>query len=167
MANIDRNYNWAAEPFIRSLVANNRLAQQQGYRFARVSGLQGLEDYIAQMQTATAAVCLSDISPGYTELNNTPHTRRVVTVFMMRRHAIDDMEARQRCMDEMRKLFRQFMSALFRERTRLEQGILYFDNRVQFTEIEQYFAAGCACAYFQIAYDVYTNLVYRPEEWQS
>ena len=91
----------------------------------------------------------------------------VVNVFMMRRHAIDDMEARQRCIDEMRELFRQFMSALFRERTRLEQGILYFDNRVQFTEIEQYFAAGCACAYFQIAYDVYTNLVYRPEEWQN
>ena len=98
-------------------------------------------------------------------MNNTPHTRRVKTVFLMKRHALNDMAARERCMDEMREIFRQFMSVLFKEKTRIEQGILYLDPRVQFTEIEQYFAMGCACAFFNISYDVYTNLVYRPEEW--
>ena len=167
MANIDKNYHWDAVPFFQGLVNTNKLAQQQQYRFAKVSGLQGLEEYIAQAQTAKAAVCVSDIAPGYTELNNTPHTRRVVTVFLMKRHRLNDMTARQTCMDEMRELFRQMMSALFKEKTRIEQGILYFDPRVSFTEIERYFALGTACAYFQIAYDVYTNLVYRPEEWLS
>lgn len=167
MANLEKNYNWDATSYFEDLVSRNVLAQAQGYRFARVSGLQGLEDYIATAQKVTAAVCVSDLSPGYTELNNTPHTRRVKTVFLMKRHALGDMKARQRCMDEMRELFRQMMSVLFKERTRLEQGVLYFDPRVQFTEIEQYFAMGTACAYFQIGFDVYTNLVYRPEEWLS
>ena len=59
---------------------------------------------------------------GYTELNTTPHTRRVKTVFFAMRHALDDMEARQECMDIMRELFRQFMSILIQEKTRVEAG---------------------------------------------
>ena len=58
------------------------------------------------MQSATAFVAVSDIAQGYTEINNTPHTRRVKTVFL-----------------------------------------------------------GGACAYFQIATDVYTDLRYNREEW--
>ena len=168
MANLlDKNYNWDATAYFRDLLHRNKLAREKGYRFAMVSGLAGLEEYIEQARTATAAVCISEISPGYTEMNNTPHTRRVKTVFMMKRHAINDMKARQACMDEMRELFRQMMSVLFKERTKIEQGILYLDPRVSFQEIEQYFAMGCACAYFQVAFDVYTNLVYRPEEWMN
>jgi len=162
---IEKSYAWDATAYFRELTLRNKLAQRQNYLFAQVSGLDGLEDYIATMKSSRAAVCVSDISPGYTEMNNTPHTRRVKTVFMMKRHKIGDMAARARCMDEMRELFRQFMSALFKERTRISQGFLYLDPRVQFTEIERYFAAGAACAYFQIALDTYTNLVYRDEEW--
>ncbi len=160
-----RNYNWDATGYFRHLTSRNRLAKKQGYMFASVSGLDGLEEYIATVQSSRAAVCVSDISPGYTEMNNTPHTRRVKTVFLMKRHRIGDMAARAACMDEMRELFRQFMSHLFKERTRINQGTLYLDPRVQFTEIERYFAAGAACAYFQIALDTYTDLVYRDEEW--
>lgn len=167
MVNIDKNYSWDAIPFFRDLHARNKLVKEKGYRFAVVSGLAGLEEYINQAQTAKAAICVSDISPGYTEMNNTPHTRRVKTVFMLKRHALNDMKARQACMDEMREIFRQFMSVLFKEKTRIEQGILYLDPRVQFTEIEQYFATGCACAFFQVSFDVYTNLVYRESEWLS
>lgn len=162
---LNKNYSWDAIPFFRDLHARNKLVQEKGYKFAVVSGLSGLEEYIDQAQTATAAVCVSDVSTGFTDMNNTPHTRRVKTVFLMKRHALNDMAARERCMDEMREIFRQFMTVLFKQKTRIEQGILYLDPRVQFTEIEQYFAMGCACAFFNISYDVYTNLVYRPEEW--
>ena len=121
MANLlDKNYNWDATAYFRDLLHRNKLAREKGYRFAMVSGLAGLEEYIEQARTATAAVCISEISPGYTEMNNTPHTRRVKTVFMMKRHAINDMKARQACMDEMRELFRQMMSVLFKERTKNE-----------------------------------------------
>ncbi len=162
---LEKNVSWDAAEFFRNLTAHNRLAQEKGYSFAEVSDLLGLEEYIDQMQKVKAAVCLSEISPGYTALNNTPHTRRVKTVFLIKRHAIDDMKARRQCMEELRELYRQFMSAIFKQRTMLREGLVYFDDRVQFTEIDKYFAAGCACAYFQVAYDVFTNIVYRPEEW--
>ena len=85
---------WDAAAFFERLAATNILAQKEHFIFCRVSGLEGFEEALAQMQTASAFVCVSDIADGYTELNNTPRTRRVKTVFLAMRHAAEDMEAR-------------------------------------------------------------------------
>ena len=161
------NYNWDAVPFFESLTERNILAQQEGFTFCRVSGLEGFEEALHIMQDQTAFVCVSDIAQGFTELNNSPHTRRVKTVFLAMRHGLDDMLARQECMDIMRELFRQFMSVLILERTRLEENCIYVDPRISFQEIDRYFFSGCACAYFQISVDVFTDLRYNKDEWKS
>lgn len=159
--------NWDATSFFSRLTANNLLAQKQGFAFCKVSGLKGFEDALAQMQTAVAFVCVSDNSDGYTDINNTPHTRRVKTVFMAMRHAIDNQEARLQCLDTMRELFRQFMSVLILEKTKLSESSIYLDPRVRFTEIPEYFASGCACAYFQVAVDIFTDLRLNQSEWSN
>ena len=161
------NYNWDATAFFEELSAKNKLAQAEGFTFCRVSGLEGFEEALHNMQGNTAFVCVSDISQGYTELNNSPHTRRVKTVFLAMRHALDDMTAREVCMETMRELFRQFMSCLILERTRLEENCIYLDPRISFQEIDRYFLSGCACAYFQIAVDVFTDLRYDENEWSK
>ena len=129
---------WDAAAFFERLAATNILAQKEHFIFCRVSGLEGFEEALAQMQTASAFVCVSDIADGYTELNNTPRTRRVKTVFLAMRHAAEDME---------------------------ENGI-YIGPRITFNEIDRYFFSGCACAYFQIAVDCYTDLRYNADEWK-
>jgi len=159
------NINWNATAFFERLTAQNKLAQAQHFTFHRVSGLEGFEEVLHTMQNCTAFVAVSDISQGYTELNNTPHTRRVKTVFLAMRHALDNMTARQQCMDTMRELFRQFMSVLIQERTRIETEHIYLDPRISFQEIDTYFASGCACAYFQIATDTYCDLRFNSAEW--
>ena len=156
---------WDAAQFFEDLVSKNRLARQEHFTFHRVSGLDGFEEALHSLQTTTALVAVSDISQGYTQLNNTPHTRRVKTVFMAMRHAMDDMLARQECMDIMRELFRQFMSVLVQERTLIEKQHIYLDPRISFQEIDTYFFSGCACAYFQIAVDTYTDLQFNEAEW--
>ena len=165
MNTIIKNYNWDATPFFEHLTASNLLAKQEGFSFLRVSGLEGLEEALHTLQQVAAFVAVSDIAQGYTELNNTPHTRRVKTVFICMRHALDNMMARQQCMDTMRELFRQFMSVLIQERTRIEREHIYLDPRISFNEIPQYFFSGCACAYFQVATDVFTDLRFNVEEW--
>lgn len=162
----NNNFNWDATTFFASLTAKNKFAKAQDFTFARVSGLDGFEEALAQMQCATAFVCVSDTSQGYMEINNSPHIRRVKTVFLALRHAVDDMAARQTCMDTLRELFRQFMTVLILERTRLEQQRLYLDPRIAFHEIDEYFFSGCACAYFQISVDTYTDLRYNEAEWE-
>ena len=161
------NFNWDATAYFEELSAKNKLAQAEGFTFSRVSGLEGFEEALHNMQGNTAFVCVSDIAQGFTELNNSPHTRRVKTVFLAMRHALDDMQARQECMETMRELFRQFMSSLILERTRLEQNCIYLDPRISFNEIDRYFFSGCACAYFQIAVDVFTDLRYNEREWNK
>lgn len=161
----NHNFNWNATAYFEELSAKNKLAQAEGFTFCRVSGLEGIEEALHNMQGSTAFVCVSDIAQGFTELNNSPHTRRVKTVFLAMRHALDDMQARQECMETMRELFRQFMSSLILERTRLEQNCIYLDPRISFNEIDRYFFSGCACAYFQIAVDVFTDLRYNANEW--
>lgn len=159
------NGRWDAAKFFEELTAKNHLAQNENFTFCRVSGLEGFEEALAQMQTATAFCCVSDIADGYTELNNTPRTRRIKTVFLAMRHAAEDMVIRSECMETMRELFRQFMSKLILERVKLEENCIYIDPRISFNEIDRYFFSGCACAYFQIAVDVYTDLRYNENEW--
>ena len=158
---------WDAAAFFEKLTATNRLAVAEGFTFCRVSGLEGFEEAVAQMQTANAFVCISDINDGYTELNNTPRTRRIKTVFFAMRHAAEDMAARAECIEIMRELFRQFASQLILEKVRLEQNCIYLDPRISFNEIDRYFFSGAAGAYFQIAVDVFTDLRYNPDEWNS
>ena len=158
---------WNATAFFEKLTETNRLAQQEHFRFCSVSGLQGFEEALAAMGSTTAFICVSDNSDGYTDINNSPHTRRIKTVFMAMRHALDNQDARLECLHTMRELFRQFMSVLILEKTKLQENNIYLDPRVRFTEIPQYFASGCTCAYFQIAVDIYTDLRLNPAEWST
>ena len=162
---VNTTFNWDATSFFEQLTQKNKFAQEKRFTFCRVSGLDGFEESLAKLLTKTAFVCVSDISQGFTDINNTPHTRRVKTVFLAMRHALDNMEARQRCMDTMRELFRQFMSVLILEQTKLQEHSIYIDPRITFQEIDKYFFTGCACAYFQIAIDTYTDLQYNNAEW--
>ena len=166
MKQIHKNINWDAVAFFEHLTKTNKLAQKEGFLFCRVSGLEGFEECIHALQSTANFIAVSDIAQGYTELNITPHTRRVKTVFLAMRHALDDMQARQQCMDIMRELFRQFMSVLIQEKTRVEEEHIYLDPRISFQEIDRYFLSGCACTYFQIATDIYTDLRFNAEEWE-
>lgn len=157
--------DWNASAFFEKLCAANKLAKSEGFVFTRCSGLEGFEEALNAAQSSPAFVAVSDINDGYTELNNSPRTRRIKTVFLAMRHAVDDMEARNACMDTMRELFRQFMSVLTLERVKLEQNCIYLDSRISFNEIDRYFFTGCACAYFQIAVDIFTDLRYYDDEW--
>ena len=159
--------NWNASAFFEDLTRRNKLAQEKGFRFCRVSGLDGFEEALQAMQSTTAFVCVSDLSQGFTALNNTPRTRRVKTVFLAMRCAVDDMEARQQCLDTMQELFRQFMSVLIQEETRLRERFIYLDPRITFHEIDRYFFSGATCAFFEIAIDKYTDLRFNPEEWNE
>ena len=111
---------WNAAYFFSRLLSYNKFALENGFKFARVSSLEGFEELISRALTVKAYVAVSDTSQGTFVVNNTPHTRRVKTVFMFMRHKVDDMAAREECMAKIRELFRQFMSVLLLERTRIK-----------------------------------------------
>lgn len=159
---------WDATEYFRRLTDTNRLARDYNFRFFVVSDLQGFADAINSMQETQAFVCVSDISDGALNIDNTPHIRQVKTVFLAMRHSLtapDSSAIREKCFDILRELFRQFMTVFAKESTYVGQGGLFINPTITFTEINRYFMAGCACAYFQIAVTKYANLTYNPEEW--
>lgn len=160
-------FNWDASTFFKQLLAENKLAQEYGFRFCSVSSLDGFEEALGNMQSTRAFLCVSDTANGYTELNHSPHTRRVKTVFLALRHRLEDMDARAKAFDVLREIFRQILSKIILEKTKLEQECIYLDPRIDFSEIPQYFFSGCACAHFTLAIQVYTDLRYNPDEWTS
>lgn len=161
------NYDWSAFDFFKTLTESNRLAKSVKMTAFRVSGLQQFEDALASMQYTTAFCCICDLSSGYTDLSTTPKTRRVKTVFLAMRHRIDDMAARNAAFEQLREIFRQFMTKLILEKTRLEENRLYVDTRIQFQEIPEYFFSGCACAHFSVAIDTMTDLRFNSDEWEE
>ena len=160
-------FNWDAAGFFSRLTSSNKLAARHGFRFERVSSLEGYHTLISTTLSMTACVAVSDTSEGGTELNNSPHTRRVKTVFLFMRHAANDMRARPSCLETMNELFRQFLSVLIQEKTRLAEDCIYIDPYVKFHEIDKYFYSGGACAFFQIAIDTFADLSYNPAEWNQ
>ena len=164
---MSNGFNWDAAAFFERLTKSNKLANEKNFRFQSVSSLEGFHTLISQTISMKACVAVSDTSEGGTEMNNTPHTRRVKTVFLFMRHAADRMDLRQNCLDTMNELFRQFLSVLIKEKTRLSEDCIYIDPYIKFTEIDKYFYSGGACAFFQIAIDTFTDLSYNPDEWRK
>lgn len=161
-----KSFNWDAADFFRRLTESNKLARKHGFRFCLVSSLEGFEEALANMQNTTAFVCVSDISTGSTELANSPRTTRTKTVFFAVRHKIDDMKARMEAFELQRELFRQFMSKLILESTRLAENRIFIDQKIRFSEIEKYFFSGCACSFFNISVSTYTDLRVNDDEWE-
>ena len=158
---------WDASLFFEILLSKNKLAKEFDFRFCRVSGLEGFEHALHEVQNTINFFCVSDVSDGYLDLDNTPSTRKVKTVFMAMRHEAENMNYRTYSLNVMRELFRQLMSVLIQQRTLLEEKCIYIDHRIKFNEIDRYFFSGGSCAYFQIAVDVFTNLAFNKDEWNE
>ncbi len=156
-----------ASAFFKHLTAANRLAVAHGFRCVDVSGLDEFEGALNEMQEQTPLVCVSDTSDGLISLDNAPRTQRVKTVYMFMPHPIDDNWAlhRKRCFSIMREIFRQFLSVLIRQHTRLHLDGMYLQRQITFSEIERYFFSGGACAFFEIIVDKATDLQLRHDEW--
>jgi hypothetical protein len=158
---------WSAVSFFSRLAAKNKLARQHNFIIAEVSGLQGFLDAISQAQTYPNVIAIDDTSDGYSDIANSPHSRMIKTIYTAMRHTPGDQRARRECLAIMHEIFRQFMSVIIREKTRLEEDMIYLDSRISFSEMDRYFCTGQACAFFQLTIDTDTDLVYNPDEWIS
>lgn len=159
--------DWDAGAFFSTLTKTNKLCASHDFRFVKVSGLQGLEEAISTMQNTANFVAVIDNAAGYTELQNTPHTTRVRTVFFAMRHKMDDMAARKRCMETITEIHRQFCSALLPERTRMENDRIYIDSRITLQEASQYLIPGTAICMFELSVTKYIDLSFNSDEWNT
>lgn len=158
---------WNPLAFFKGLVASNKLCQQKGFKCVAVSGLEGMEEAIARMQSTPNLVMVAENAAGFTFFDPTPHTRKIRTVFIAMRHKHDDMAARQTCMDIIFEIHRQFCSMLIREKVRLEQNTQYLNPQITLQEVDKYLIPDTAICMFELSVDTYIDLQYNESEWNT
>lgn len=158
--------NWDAPGYFRRLTDTNLLARQKGFVYRDISGLQGLEDVIKATLEDTAFVAVANGDDSIADIENSPNTHTARTVFIAMRHTPDDPAAREQAMDTILELFRQFLTHLIRERTRLDTLGIYLKPKIDIHRIPRYFATGAACIWFQIETSTPIDLRYNVNDWQ-
>ena len=156
---------WDAFAFFEGTVKQNKLCVEKNFRCMAISGLEGLEEALASMQNTPNMVMVSENAAGYTMFENTPHTRKVRTIYIAMRHKHDDMVARQRCMDIIFELHRQFCSRLIQEKVRLEQNMQFLNPKIALQEVSKYLIPDTAICMFELSVDTYIDLQYNESEW--
>ena len=58
MKQIPKNINWDATSFFERLASKNKLAKEEHFGFFRVSGLEGFEEALHNLQSTANFICV-------------------------------------------------------------------------------------------------------------
>lgn len=154
-------------PIINHFVDCNKMVRENKFEFAEVSGLEGHLDTLrsGSVSASPNLIAVDDTSEGSTMLNNQPMRRVVKLVMISMRHAAGDSTARAECFEIMHEIFRQFMSAILMKKNEWSAKGVYLHPNIAFNEMDSYYFTGAACAWFQITFDIGTDMQFRADEW--
>lgn len=137
-----------------------------GYKFARVSGLNDLEEVIENAKRETKFFAVDDSQDGVTYRGAGAgfFERRQYTVFLLHRVKYNNMDGRKVTLDEVRSVFRNILSRLIKDK----MTIPVLDvERTNFYEVPPAFAQGCSGIYFFFNVNYPVDLRYDSTEWTS
>lgn len=144
------------------------LAQQNGFRFCKVSGINGLEEAVQNLQKTNAFFAVDDVTDGSVIMKNGAfYTRKILTVILLKRFNLQKQGEFNNAMDVCRELRRQIYSRIVRDRTLPNyKDLLYVDlTQSLFRELEKATLAGCTGTYIMFNVDIPTNYCYNANEW--
>lgn len=153
--------------YMASLVEQNRLAQERGFRHRTCTGISGLQGLLDGFQSVANFVASDDITPGQTVQHGGGwFQRRSFTVFILMRYTFGDERDRQQKLDLCRTLMRQFQSRFILDEAELQSDLIYLGvDRMNTTDIGSQFLSGCTGLYFMVNVDEPVDLSYNAEEW--
>jgi len=142
------------------------LATKSSYKFARVSGVQGLEEILENSRRESRFFAIDDSQDGQTfrGAGGAFFERRAYTVFILARTTYADMDARATVMAEARAIFRNIVSRMIKEKYDIQVVDL---NRIQFYEVPPAFAHGTSGIYFIFNVENPVDLTYDADAWES
>lgn len=153
--------------YMGRVVAENRLAQKEGFAVTTCSGIEHLEGMLDMYQTRANFVCTSDVcQESLFTASGGWFKRRVFTVFVLARYAYGDGADYAAKMGLCRELFRQMCARFIRDSEELQTQLLYLNTGdIRSNELGGMFLNGCTGLYFMLSMDEPTDLVYNAEEW--
>lgn len=155
--------------YFELLGRQNKLAQEEGFKVGRCSGIGGLQDMMRDFRTQSRYILVDDTTSENTFSSGVGYFRKsVYTVFIVAPYRADDMADRERQLNLCRRLFRQMHSRLLHDREEMAYGDMleYLQvDRVYSNEFPQYFMSGLTGLYFMVENDEPIDLQYDGDEW--
>lgn len=168
METFDDKHLLDTRQYFTQLTLENKLAQRNEFFPCACSGINSLQDILANLRRKKAFVCIDDTNDAATEqIGGGWFRRRSITVFVLIRYRMDDMEDRQQKLDICREIFRQFHSRMIRDKERfISMDHSFLDvSRIYTRELGEYFLSGCTGLYFMLEIPEPVNLMYDGSEW--
>lgn len=167
---METNEPFDALSYFEMLASSNKLAKENKFVSSFCSGPESIQGVMEQFRKTSNFIMIDDTTDSNTISNKVGwFTKNVYTVFVLAGYKYDDMKDRQVKMELCRKIFRQFMSRMIKDKSdyvyddKLEY--LNLDN-VYSKELGRYSMNGVTGLYFMIGNDEPTELEYDDTEWE-
>lgn len=159
---------WDATLYVQDLVKRNRIAQDNQFAFARVSGWEGLTEVITNARKEKAFVAIDETTESYDHKTGAGFFEtKVYTVFLLHRcsslNEADRLEKLKLC----RLLMRSFKSKMILDAEELHNAMVYLDTEFQTREIGRIVLNGLTGLYFTFSFDRPLDLVINKDEWDN
>ena len=144
-----------------------KLTVNGNYTYSRISSMQHLEEVIDNFRFSTAFFAVDDTEDGFTFQSGGGYMdRKTFVVYVLKQYRLGDMQSQKEALGECRKIYKNVLKKLIRDKSLLENQMVYLANdRVSYNEIPGLFANNCTGLFFMIPVNIPTNLCFNPEEW--
>ena len=158
---------WNAVSYFENLSAKLLVAKGT-YKFCRVSGLNHLDDVLANMIKHNAFFAVDDSDDGVTISRGSGYfNRRAVVVYVLKKYKTTDMISRETALNECRKIHTSLLTKLIKDSNEVPELQFLDKSRIPYHELPGMLAAGTTGLYFILTIEEPVNLVYNAAEWES
>lgn len=157
---------WNAVEYFETKTGKLKLTKGK-YTFCRVTGINNLEDVLANMQESKAFLAVDDTDDGVTiQKGGGWFNRRAVFVYILQKYQFNNQIDREQKTNETRRIREKLLSLLIKDASSVE-GLMYLDKtRFPYHEFPGFFSAGTCGLYFSFTIDEPVELIYDANDYE-
>ena len=163
------NNHFDAIAYFVAMTCKNKLAKANGFHPETISGPDNLEGLFEEYRDEDRFVAISDTNSGNLSSPDGAYgfqKNRAYTVFILSAYEYGNMQSRQKELDLCRKLFRQFVSKIIRDKFNYDEKQMFFDtHNIPNQEIGRYYLSGVTGLHFTLYVQEPVDLIYDEDEW--
>lgn len=168
---LKKEANFDPLAYFEQLARKNRLCKSKGFVPVFCSGPDNIEGIMSEYRKTENFIVIDDMTDNNVH-NNKPgwFTKSVYTVWVLAGVRYNDPDSRKESMALCRKIFKQFLSRMIRDKAKMVYGqAMYYLNldKVLYKELGRYSFNGATGLYFMIENDLPEDLRFDEDEWDE
>ena len=157
---------WNAIAYFETVNNSLKLTKDK-YTFCRLTGLNYLEDILANIKGSTAFLGVDDTDDGLTiQSGGGWFNRRSVVVYILKKYDLKSQTDREEKLNETRLIHKKLLAGLIKDSGTLDDLMFLDKSRFPYHEVPGMFAAGTCGVYFILTLNEPTELIYDATDYE-